>query len=371
MLQWKTSLLALAFLAVCNACGEATADGLYPSFTIAVETESGVQPYNTSTSNVDEDITTVIFNASSSSADSEIINFTWDFGNSNTATGEVVSHIFANPGDFSVQLTVTYSNSSSDTLTTTIQVHDITAPLAQFNWSYINDTGAVIIGAAMEGKTVHFNASGTDDNSDGPLTYIWDFGDGTNGTGVYVDHNFNDPREAGFDVILSVTDSSGNTDLVVRSIVLAFIQTDLSMETLLFSDETPLEGDIIELTAFFSVRALPESTNNITITFILDYFDEDNSSIGSVMIDVNNASEFSVTVLWTACCASSNVIGHHTIFVFIDSGNVIDEGQNENNNIRGFNIIVRPIDEESSLPSLSVVVPLFMLVLASIMRRRR
>ena len=89
------------------------------------------------------------------------------------------------------------------------------------------------------------------------------------------------------------------------------------------------------------------------------------------MFAVNNASEFSVTTTWVACCASSKGIGHHTIYVFIDSGNVIDERQNENNNIRGFDIIVMPIDEESSLPSLSVVVSLSVLVLASIMRKRR
>lgn len=36
----------------------------------------------------------------------EIVTWMWDFGDGNTATGEVVEHAYATPGDFTVRLTV-------------------------------------------------------------------------------------------------------------------------------------------------------------------------------------------------------------------------------------------------------------------------
>ena len=84
------------------------------------------ETYNTSTSNVDEDYNVVVFNASESDdADSMISDYAWDFGDNNTDTGDVVSHIFADPGDFSVQLTVTDAAGNSDSSTTIISVNDI------------------------------------------------------------------------------------------------------------------------------------------------------------------------------------------------------------------------------------------------------
>ena len=195
------------------------ADGNNPVPVVNVIVKAGIsdegETYNTSTSNVDEDYNVVVFNASESDdADSMISDYAWDFGDNNTDTGDVVSHIFADPGDFSVQLTVTDAAGNSDSSTTIISVNDIEPPRAAFNWSYTNESGSDVAGAAVEGLPTHFNAGGTDDNSNGPLTYIWDFGDGTNGTGVTVDHTFDETSDEAFNVILEVTDASGNKDQI-------------------------------------------------------------------------------------------------------------------------------------------------------------
>ncbi len=57
--------------------------------------------------------------------------------------------------------------------------------------------------------TVSFDASASSDLDGGALTYRWDFGDGTSGTGVTVTHTFTTTTMQSFTVTLQVTDASG------------------------------------------------------------------------------------------------------------------------------------------------------------------
>ncbi len=68
---------------------------------------------------------TVSFDASTSSDDDgEIIEFAWDFGDGNTATGETASNTFTQAGTFTVTLTVTDDDSATATATATIEVSE-------------------------------------------------------------------------------------------------------------------------------------------------------------------------------------------------------------------------------------------------------
>ncbi len=68
----------------------------------------------------------VTFNASESyDPDGQIVDYTWDFGDGNTANGVVVQHVYAIPGKYTVTLTVTdnsgLSNSTSKEITVSQQ----------------------------------------------------------------------------------------------------------------------------------------------------------------------------------------------------------------------------------------------------------
>ena len=152
------------------------ADGSEPIPVVDITVKAGSsdegEPYDGS--NVNEQCTgmcsnishTVVFNASGSSdTDSIIADYSWDFGDNNTDTGDVVFHEFADPGTFDVQLTVTDIAGNSALHIMPITVNDIEAPRAAFNWSYTNDTGGIVTGVSMEDVPTHFNAGGTDDNS--------------------------------------------------------------------------------------------------------------------------------------------------------------------------------------------------------------
>ena len=59
------------------------------------------------------------------------------------------------------------------------------------------------------GMTVTFDAGGSSDNV-GIVSYEWDFGDGTNGTGVIAYHTYTEPGT--YVVTLTVWDAAGNSD---------------------------------------------------------------------------------------------------------------------------------------------------------------
>jgi PKD repeat protein len=58
--------------------------------------------------------------------------------------------------------------------------------------------------------TVTFNASASYDPDGTVVSYEWDFGDGTRGTGVIANHTYTNPGT--YTVTLTVKDAAGNTD---------------------------------------------------------------------------------------------------------------------------------------------------------------
>jgi glucose/arabinose dehydrogenase/PKD repeat protein len=60
--------------------------------------------------------------------------------------------------------------------------------------------------------TVNFSSSGSSDPEGGPLSYAWDFGDGTSSTSANPSHIFTSTGSRGFTVTLTVKDNGGLTD---------------------------------------------------------------------------------------------------------------------------------------------------------------
>jgi len=345
------------------------ADGNNPVPAVSVIVKTGTEDegeaYNTSTSNVDEDDNVVVFNASESDdADSMISAYAWDFGDGNTDTGDVVSHIFEDPGDFSVQLTVTDAAGNSALSTTIITVNDIELPRAAFNWSYTNDTGGNVVGFAKEGIPTHFNAGGTDDNSDGPLTYIWDFGDGTNGTGVTVDHTFtfDETPDAPFNVILEVTDASGNKDQMIWAITPSLMdRPDLYATQIIFDNENPSEGDVVKISTTIKLLKM-NVTEAFAVTFYLDSI-SNTTAIDTVEVDNGSVAwgienDYSVNTTWTA------TPGTHTIYVRVDSNDAVDESEEKNDVSKV--ITVSSIDDSTDWTSIGMIVIVVLLAFGAV-----
>lgn len=111
---------------------------------------------------------TVTFSSGGSSPN--VLNFIWDFGDgSTTSSMPNLAHTYATPGMYTVQLIVFGECGISDTSTQTIQICDVVT--AAFN-------------SSLNGDTASFDATA----SIGATQYLWDYGDGSSGTGVNSSH---------------------------------------------------------------------------------------------------------------------------------------------------------------------------------------
>ena len=140
---------------------------------------------------------TVEFDASESfDPDGEITSYNWDFGDGNTATGEEVSHTYAEDGSYEVELKVEDNNGKTDSTKTALKVKSV--PTARFDYSPEEPN---------VGKQVSFDASDSSDFDGSIVSYEWDFGDETSAVGEEVSHVFED--QGTFNVKLTVTDDDG------------------------------------------------------------------------------------------------------------------------------------------------------------------
>jgi PKD repeat protein len=151
------------------------------------------------------------------SVDTDIISYVWDFGDGNSATGEVVTHVFDASGDYNVTLTVRNGNGTQSRSSQRVLVDAAN-----------NQPPTAVIGVSPITGTLNtrFNFDGTasfdpDSDPDDPNTfrdddYTWTFGDGTTAEGAQVSHVYDAPGE--YDVQLIVRDpdnADGSTTVTV------------------------------------------------------------------------------------------------------------------------------------------------------------
>lgn len=116
-------------------------------------------------------------------------SWAWDFGDGNTSTVQNPSHTYLANGTYTVCLIVTNA-CGSDTTCTPITVAGCVSPVA--NWTSI---------------TTGLNVAFSDLSSNGPTTWLWDFGDGGTSTAQNPSHTY--LTVATFTVCLIVTNSCG------------------------------------------------------------------------------------------------------------------------------------------------------------------
>jgi PKD repeat protein len=131
-----------------------------------------------------------------------ITSWAWDFGDTGTSTAQNPSHVYSNPGTYTVTLTVT-GPGGSDTLTRVdyVTVSEPGAPVANF-------AGTPTSGNAP--LTVNF----TDLSSGSITSWAWDFGDTGTSTAQNPSHVYSNPGT--YSVTLTVT-GPGGTGALTRT----------------------------------------------------------------------------------------------------------------------------------------------------------
>ncbi|MBI5016473.1 MAG: PKD domain-containing protein [Deltaproteobacteria bacterium] len=168
----------------------------------------------------------VQFQSLAGDPDGSLVSVRWSFGDGATAEGDAVGHTYAEPGSYSVTLTVADGHGAKGTVTKSLTVNH--PPVASF--------GVTPAAGIKAGQAVQFTSTSTD--ADGTIVASqWNFGDASPAAdGTEVTHIFD--AAGTFTVTLSVTDdahatASASQTLVVRAPLVASFRAvpDLALVT--------------------------------------------------------------------------------------------------------------------------------------------
>src|SRR5437660_330700 len=167
-------------------------------------------------------------------------NFSWNFGDNSSGSGNVVSHTYSVQGTYAVTLTVRDANAQTATSTQTLSVapSPLTASFAMTPSSGL-----------MVGQLASFTASVSGGTS--PYTFNWNFGDGTTASGNPVNHSFNMPGT--YTVTVTVTDANG----MIATIPAGILVNPLTLAVTISGPTTGTVGTAVTFTATGSGGTTP------------------------------------------------------------------------------------------------------------------
>lgn len=147
----------------------------------------------------------VSFTDNSSAGSGALASWEWVFGDGNTSSGQNPTHLYADQGDYSVTLTIT-NDKGCESVKSKSNLISIAKILADYEVDQSEFCAAP--------AEVNFN-----NKSEGPglLSYIWDFGDGSNSNEINPKHTFTEPGK--YNVSLKViSDHCDNQPIYETSI---------------------------------------------------------------------------------------------------------------------------------------------------------
>lgn len=236
---------------------------------------------------------TVTFDASLSTPDGgTIISYFWDFGDgtNTTETDPITYHNYMTTGTFDVTLNVTDSEGLWDIETKSITV--LSYPTAFFTFSPANP---------LVGETITFNASLSTPNGGTIIDYQWDFGDGTNETGVIVTHAYT--AAGNYTVNLTITDSEGLNDTENKSVI---VQTTLVyIHDVSIISVTPSATEV-DLGQVVNITVVVKNEGNATETFNVTLYYDNNILGTQTVTDLAPSADETLTFSWSTTGVTPN-----------------------------------------------------------------
>ncbi|MFM7069525.1 MAG: PKD domain-containing protein [Actinomycetes bacterium] len=147
-----------------------------------------------------EPLTVSFASTGSTDPDGTIVSRQWDFGDGGTSSAASPSHVYASAGSYTATLTVTDDNGATATDTVAIVAIANQKPTAVANATPQSGSRPL---------TVNFSGSSSADPDGTLVSYAWNFGDGTSGSGMLTSHVY---AVGNYTATLTVTDDNGATD---------------------------------------------------------------------------------------------------------------------------------------------------------------
>ena len=212
-----------------------------------------------------EIVDNVFFNASGSTAASgrTIVSYAWSFSDGATGSGVTLTRTFSSGGDVEVTLTVTDDLGNVGIKSATVTVRFFTLPVASFIISPSSDVAVrhpVFVDASESSGTI--------------VSYDWNFGDGTTGSGVRTSHEYEDPGT--YVILLTVTDVFGSTDTETGSVTVTSTSGNTPTAVIVTSPDEPAAG----ATVFFNGETSTAPPGRFITRYEWDFGDgtDDNGS---------------------------------------------------------------------------------------------
>jgi PKD repeat protein len=149
--------------------------------------------------------------AGSSDPQGQTLTYAWSFGDSSMGTGATPTHTYAAPGTYTVSLTVTNTSNLTATATSkaTIAAAALLPPVANAGGPYTGATGVA----------VSFSGAASSDLQGETLSYAWNFGDNSTGTGATPTHTY--ATSGTYTVSLTVTNTSNLSNTATSKATIA------------------------------------------------------------------------------------------------------------------------------------------------------
>jgi PKD repeat protein len=251
----------------------------------------------------------------------DTLSYHWEFGDGESADGQVVTHPYMDNGCYVATLQVTDDDGDSDTTWIILHINDL-APTA--------DAGPDRTVALAE--VVVFDGSGSSSYPDSIVSYEWDFGDGDTALGMVVTNSFD--AVGTYTVTLTVTDDDGSIDSDTALVTVLVPGVELMPSDVVFSP-----ANAVDVGVTVTVSGKITNYGNTDAASVIVRFYEGNPDnngdgkpdMGAVQIgsdqiySIPSGQSVNPTVLWTSS------LGYHTIYVWADPDNFVPEYDETNN----------------------------------------
>jgi len=186
-----------------------------------------------------------------------IVKFIWIFGDGGGADAgdnPVTMHTYNSVGRFIVTLTVEDNNGNRDTVSYTVTVSSSMPPIADFIYSPA---------FPVQGVSVFFDGSRSNDPDGFVVSWFWDFGDGSVSFGTFVSHTYFSPGN--YTVLLTVTDDQGATGSKTTTVHVRSRPThDVAVVSVNVYTTRAVSGQYVNINVVLSNKGLSTETVDVT-----------------------------------------------------------------------------------------------------------
>ena len=229
----------------------------------------------------------VFFNAATSTAASgrRLASYAWNFGDGVTKSGVTTTHDFDRAGAYAVTLTVTDDLDQTRTDTQTVTVVGTTT-------GGTAPTAAIVVSptSPQVGQLVSFTGAASKASTGRTLVqYAWSFGDGGSAVGVTATHTF--ISSGTYVVTLTVTDSSGERDTAIQTLVFNTAPTAAFVVS-------PTDPQIGQAVSFNAASSTPTAGRTI-VSYVWNFGDSPGGTGVSATHTYLTAGTYTITLVVT------------------------------------------------------------------------